>query len=167
MTAADTAANLAVCAKQRGGRNGGSGYPQLRLLALVSCGTRTVIDAVFRPCSDGETTCAPELFASLRAGMLLLADRGFAAGHLARQIADRKADFLIRVRTGNMAPKFPVLRRLPDGSWLSRYGPVLRAGRRERAAERRGRRDQRPARRPARRRRHPAPRPDPGLRPAQ
>jgi hypothetical protein len=124
MSAADSAANLAVYRKHRGGRNGGSGYPQLRLLALVSCGTRTVIDAVFRPVSCGETTCTPLLLPSLRAGMLLLADRNFAAGFLARQVAETKADFLVRVRTGNGAPKLPVLRRLPDGSWLSLFGGV-------------------------------------------
>ncbi|MCL2734749.1 MAG: IS4 family transposase [Actinomycetia bacterium] len=124
MTAADTAENLAVYSKQRGGCNGDSGYPMLRMLALVSCGTRTIIDAVFRPCSDGETTCAPLLLPSLHAGMLLLADRGFAAAHLAKKIAAAEADFLIRVRTGNSAPRFPVLRRLPDGSWLSKYGDV-------------------------------------------
>jgi len=124
MTVADTAANLAVYAKQRGGPNGGSGYPQLRLLALVACGTRTVIDAVFGPTSDGETTYAPGLLRSLHAGMLLLADRGFGSGPLARAIAATKADFLIRVRTGNGAPKLPVLHRLPDGSWLSKFGGV-------------------------------------------
>ena len=122
MTVADSAANLAVYSKQRGGATGGSSYPQLRLVALVGCGTRTVIDAVFRPCSDGETTCAAGLLPSLRAGMLLLADRYFGSGPLAAQIAATKADFLIRVRTGNGAPKLPVLRRLPDGSWLSRFG---------------------------------------------
>jgi hypothetical protein len=124
MSVAGSPANLAVYFKQRGGRNGGSGYPQLRLLALVSCGTRTVIDAVYRPVSCGETTCTPLLLPSLRAGMLLLADRNFAAGFLARKIAETKADFLIRVRTGNGAPGLPVLRRLPDGSWLSRFGGV-------------------------------------------
>jgi phage baseplate assembly protein W len=96
----------------------------LRLLALVSCGTRTVIDAVFRPVSAGETTCARLLPGSLHEGMLLLADRNFAAGFLAAQITAARADFLIRVRTGNGAPKLPVLRRLPDGSWLSRFGGV-------------------------------------------
>ncbi|MBO0776630.1 MAG: IS4 family transposase [Actinobacteria bacterium] len=123
LSVADTPANLAVYSKQRSG-NGGSGYPMLRLLVLVSCGTRTVIDAVFRPFSAGETTCAPLLLPSLRAGMLLLADRGFAAGFLAAQITAAKADFLIRVRTGNGAPRLPVQRRLPDGSWLSRFGGV-------------------------------------------
>jgi phage baseplate assembly protein W len=124
MTVADSQANLAAYAKQKGGATGGSSYPQLRLLALVACGTRTVIDAVFGPCSSGETTYAATLARSLHAGMLLLADRNFGSGPLARQIAATKADFLIRVRTGNSAPKLPVLRRLPDGSWLSRFGGI-------------------------------------------
>jgi Insertion element 4 transposase N-terminal/Transposase DDE domain len=124
MTVADSEANLAAYAKQKGGATGGSSYPQLRLLALVSCGTRTVIDAVFGPASAGETTYAADLLRSLHAGMLLLADRNFGSGPLAAQIAAAKADFLIRVKTGNSAPKLPVLRRLPDGSWLSRFGGV-------------------------------------------
>ena len=124
MTVADSEANLAVYSKQRGGANGGSSYPMLRLLALVSCGTRTVIDAVSGPVSAGETTYAPSLLASLHAGMILLADRNFGAGFLAAQIAGTRADFLIRVRTGNTAPKLPVLSRCPDGSWLSRFGGV-------------------------------------------
>jgi hypothetical protein len=124
MTVADSTANLAAYAKQKGGATGGSSYPQLRLLALVSCGTRTIIDAVFGPASAGETTYAADLVRSLRAGMLLLADRNFGSGPLARKIAEAKADFLIRVRTGNSAPKLPVIKRLPDGSWLSRFGGV-------------------------------------------
>jgi hypothetical protein len=124
MTVADSQANLAAYSKHKGGATGGSSYPQLRLLALVSCGTRTVIDAVFGPCSSGETTYAADLIRSLRAGMLLLADRNFGSGPLARKIAAAEADFLIRVRTGNSAPKLPVLQRLPDGSWLSRFGGV-------------------------------------------
>jgi hypothetical protein len=124
MTVADSEANMAVYSKHRGGANGGSGYPMLRLLVLVSCGTRTVIDAVFGPVSAGETTCAPALLASLHAGMVLLADRGFGAGFLAAQIAGTGADFLIRVRAGHSAPRLPVLSRLPDGSWLSRFGGI-------------------------------------------
>jgi hypothetical protein len=124
MTVADSAANLAVYSKQRGGATGGSSYPVLRLLALVSCGTRTVIGAVFGPVSAGETTYAPGLLAGLRAGMVLLGDRNFGAGFLAAQVAGTGADFLIRVRTGSRAPGLPVLSRLPDGSWLSRFGGV-------------------------------------------
>jgi Insertion element 4 transposase N-terminal/Transposase DDE domain len=124
MTVADSPANLAVYSKQRGGPTGGGSYPTLRLLALVSCGTRTVIDAVFGPTSAGETTCALRLLGSLHPGMILLADRNFGAGHLAAKIAGTGADFLVRVRTGTSSPGLPVLRRCPDGSWLSRFGGV-------------------------------------------
>jgi Transposase DDE domain len=124
MTVADSEANLAACSRQRGGATGGSSYPMLRLLVLVSCGTRTVIDAVFGPVPAGETTCAAGLPGSLHAGMVLLADRNFGTGFLAAQIAGTGAEFLIRVRTGSTAPGLPVLRRLPDGSWLSRFGGV-------------------------------------------
>lgn len=48
MTIPDSARNLAVYSKQAGS-HGGSGYPLLRLVALVACGTRTIIDAVFGP----------------------------------------------------------------------------------------------------------------------
>ena len=57
--------------------------------------------------------------------MILLADRNFGAGLPGR--ADRRgtrADFLIRVKTGYGAPGLPVLSRLPDGSWLSRFGGI-------------------------------------------
>jgi Insertion element 4 transposase N-terminal len=72
MSVADSAANLAVYSRQRGGRNGDSGYPMLRLLALVSCGTRTVIDAVFRPVCDGETAYF-ELKSTILGGRVLRA----------------------------------------------------------------------------------------------
>jgi len=124
MTVADSPANLAVYRKQRGGPTGGGSYPTLRLLALVSCVARAVIDAVFGPASAGETTYAADLVRSLHAGMLLLADRNFGSGPLARKIAEAKADFLIRVRTGSSAPKLPVIKRLPEGSWLSAFGGV-------------------------------------------
>jgi hypothetical protein len=124
MTVADSEANLAVYGKHPGGATGGSSYPMLRLLALVSCGTRGVIDAVSGPACSGETTYASRLLGSLRAGMVLLADRNFGAGFLAAQIAGTGADFLIRVRAGSRAPGLPAMRRLPDGSWLSRFGGV-------------------------------------------
>ena len=102
----DTPANLARFTKGCG-HHGGTGYPQARMLALAACGTRTLIDAVFGPTTKGETTYAPGLLRSLRPGMVMLADRNFAAGHLAAKIAATQAEFLIRVRTGAGAPKLP------------------------------------------------------------
>ena len=123
LTVPDSPANLTRLSKG-GGHHGGTGYPQVRLLALVACGTRTLIDAVFGPTTKGETTYATDLLASLRAGMIMLADRNFAAGHLAARIAGTGAQFLIRVRTGAGAPKLPVLARCHDGSYHSRFGGV-------------------------------------------
>ncbi|MEU4518834.1 hypothetical protein AB0F52_08945 [Amycolatopsis sp. NPDC024027] len=53
----------------------------------VTCGSRTIIDAVFGPISVGETRYAPRLLSGLRPGMLLLADRNFAVTTLARQVS--------------------------------------------------------------------------------
>src|SRR5215213_11189289 len=71
LTVPDTAAVLRRLTKQRG-NHGGTGYPQVRLVALLACGTRTVIDAVFGPTTTGETGYAPRLLPALKAGMILL-----------------------------------------------------------------------------------------------
>ena len=118
MTVPDRPAVLTRFTKQRG-NHGGTGYPQVRLLALVACGTRTVIDAVFGPTTIGETTYAPALLSSLRAGMLLLADRNFAAAGLLAKVAATGADVVVRLKNGRTTP---VLRRYPDGSYLSTLG---------------------------------------------
>ncbi|MGO4618349.1 IS4 family transposase, partial [Nocardia sp. 2TAF39] len=117
----DTAANLSIYHRQTGG-NGDSGYPMLRLVAVVACGTRTVIDAVFGTYGIGERTYAPTLFRCLREGMLLLADRGFGYADQVSAIAATKADLLIRAKN-NLA--LPALEYLPDGSWLTSMGSVV------------------------------------------
>jgi len=125
MSVADSRSNLSVFSKQRGGATGGSSYPMLRLLAVVACGTRTVIDAVFGPISSGETTYARDLLRSMRAGMLVLADRNFAAGWLLAAIADTGAHLLVRAKTGTGGPNLPVLRRHRDGSYRSTFGAKI------------------------------------------
>jgi hypothetical protein len=120
MSVPDSPANLAVYGRQTGS-HGGSGYPLLRLVAVVACGSRTVIDAVFGPFTIGEIRYAPRLFGCLRPGMLLLADRNFAVKDLAEQIHARGADLLIRCKDNR---NLPTIRRYPDGSWLTRLGAV-------------------------------------------
>ena len=120
--AADSAANLARYSKQRGGRTGGSSYPMLRLVTIVACGTRSVMDAVFGPITSGESTYAKDLLARLPAGVLLLADRNFAAGYLLNLVTGCDAHLLVRAKTGRGGPKLPVLLRLPDGSYRSVFG---------------------------------------------
>jgi hypothetical protein len=118
LVVADSAANTGRYSKQRC-VNGGSGYPQLRLSALLTCGTRSVIDAVFDPVSVGELDQARNLARSLRSGMLLLADRGYAAADLLVMLAGTGADLLVRAKANR---RLPILRRLHDGSWLSQIG---------------------------------------------
>ena len=118
LTVPDSPAVLARFTKQAG-HHGGTGYPQVRLLALVACGTRTLIDAVFGPTTTGETTYAPRLLPSLRTGMILLADRNFGAQNLVADIAATGAEVLVRLKNGR---RMPVLARYRDGSYLSALG---------------------------------------------
>ena len=83
----------------------------LRLLARVSCGTRTVIDAVFGPVSAGKTTCATGLLGSLHAGMVLLADRNFGAGVLPRMIKRARHNSYRVKRPGDTGIRHPGPRR--------------------------------------------------------
>ncbi|ONI91970.1 transposase [Actinosynnema sp. ALI-1.44] len=117
MTVADSAANLTVFTKP-GSNNGGSSQPLLRMLVLVSCGTRTVLDAVLGPVTSGETTYAARLSGRVREGTIVLPDRNFAADDL---IAATGAHVLFRVKTSR---KLPPLRRYDDGSYLSMLGTV-------------------------------------------
>ena len=120
MSVADSPRNLAVYSKQAGS-HGGSGYPLLRLAALVTCGTRTIIDAVFGPMSRGELDYARRLARSLHAGMIVLLDRNSGAAALIGRLAATEADLLVRLKSNR---KPPVLRRYRDGSFLSQIGTV-------------------------------------------
>src|SRR5215472_15085894 len=98
-----------------------AGYPQIRLVALVACGTRAIIDAVFGPTADGEPAYLTRLLRSLRQGMIVLLDRGLSSNALLAAITSARADFLARL---SAARKPPVLRQLPDGSFLSVLGGI-------------------------------------------
>lgn len=99
--------------------NGVTGYPALMLMTLVETGTRALPGAVFGPPSEGEAACAAELLHLLNAGMLLLLGRGFGNGPFLAQVAATRARFLVRL-TSTRRP--PVLKELPDGSFLSVIG---------------------------------------------
>jgi hypothetical protein len=120
----DVADDLAIRARLGKGSNqyAVSGYPQILLIALVACGTRAVIDAAFGARRDGgEPGLGRRLARSLRAGMIVLLDRGFATNAFLEMVAGTQAAFLARLSASR---KPPVLRRLPDGSFLSRIGSV-------------------------------------------
>lgn len=120
LSVADTPANLGAFTTQSG-NHGGSGYPLLRLVALVACGTRSLVAAAVGPISTGETTMTDRLVGSLHAGMLVLCDRNLTTNTLTRHLAATGAHLLGRCKTDR---RLPVLRRYHDGSYLSVLGGV-------------------------------------------
>ncbi|WP_413254793.1 IS4 family transposase [Streptomyces mirabilis] len=130
---ADSAANAAFFGYPSGSC-GPAGYPQLRMVAIVECGTRALIDAVWGPQGCGENALAARLVASLRRGMLLLADRGFDGYELWGHTTASGASLLWRAKGKRLLPR---LKELPDGSYLSLL-PERRDMQRRLQARRRG-----------------------------
>lgn len=114
----DRPALRAVHAKRRT-RGVEFGYPLLRLVALVECGTRALIGAVFGSECDGEGVYARRLVDTMDVGMLVLADAQFDDWQLLADVAGTGAQYLVR----SGARRIPlILDRLPDGSYLSVLG---------------------------------------------
>jgi DDE family transposase len=130
------------------GSGGAGGYPQLRLLALIGCGTRGLADAVFGPRRASEQDLARKIAArgTLGPGMLVLADRNFCGHPVVAALAGAGADVLIRARADQI---LPVLQVLPDGSYRSVLADPAAARRRHQRNKNRRRRGSRLPREPA------------------
>ena len=113
---ADTQANAAAFGRQRGDR-GPSGFPQVRFVSLVENGTHVLFGSVVGPYATGEVTLAQEVVGALKKGMLCLADRVFFGFALWEKAHGTGAELLWRMKKN---VKLPCLKRLPDGSYLSR-----------------------------------------------
>jgi hypothetical protein len=116
----DTPANRGWLGKMNAAL-GETGYPVIALMTLVETGTRALIGAVFGSTADGELAWAGKLLHLLDESMLVLLDRGFDAAAFLAQVAAARAQFLVRL---NATRRPPVLRHLPDGSFLSLIGEV-------------------------------------------
>jgi hypothetical protein len=112
----DTAANTAAFGRPATHRGEQTAFPQVRLVGLAECGTHALLAAAMGPLAQGETTLAPRLFAALRPGMLLLADRQFVSAQLWRQAAATGAALVWRTKTNAV---LPVLETFADGSYRS------------------------------------------------
>jgi Insertion element 4 transposase N-terminal/Transposase DDE domain len=121
-----------------GGKTGG--FPQIRLVTLTACGTRGILDAVFRGrraarASEQDLARAIAARGRLRRGMLILADRNFGGYPVAATLAATGADLLIRIKSSQW---LPIMQALPDGSYRSVL-PTPAAGRRHATARHHGR----------------------------
>lgn len=113
----DTDANAEFFGRPGSGRGQQrSAYPQVRVAALVECGTHAVFAAATGPLSVHEQQLIPGLLDRLGPGMLLMADRGITGFGLWQAASATGADLLWRVRKNIV---LPVLKPFPDGSYLS------------------------------------------------
>jgi Insertion element 4 transposase N-terminal len=118
----DTAANAAAFGEPPlvgGGYGGGqAGYPQVRLLTLIACGTRTVLAAAFGPRTTSEHALARAACAqgTVGPGMIILADRCFGGYPLVSQFFNLGADLIWRVQGRRLLPR---IAEFSDGSYLS------------------------------------------------
>jgi hypothetical protein len=113
----DTAENDEYFGRPGSGRGEGKGaFPQIRLVGVAECGTHAMFAAAIGPYSASERTLATQVLPAVGPGMLLMADRGFTSYELWQTAAATGADLLWRATS---VFSLPVLRELPDGSYLS------------------------------------------------
>jgi hypothetical protein len=120
MEVPDTAANQEAFGRPASPSGGESAFPLIRIVGLVEVGTRVLFGGVLGSYDTGEVTLARDVVAHLRPGMLCLADRYFPGFPLWKQATETGANLVWRVR---QVIWFPVVERLPDGSFLSWFRP--------------------------------------------
>lgn len=101
---------------------GRTGYPQIRFTALVENGTHALFGVASAGFKDSEVSLAHKTIAHLKPGMLCLADRGLAGFPLWQAASATGAHLLWRVTKNRY---LPILKRLPDGSYLSQIEPAV------------------------------------------
>lgn len=126
---ADTPTNAAAFGRPSN-QHGQGGFPQVRGLYLVECGTHAIIDAGFWPYHQGEHQAGYRLLRSVEAGMLVMWDRGLHSYEMFRRTLGQGGQVLSRIGA-NIKPS-PV-KALPDGSYLAHLRPAQRAGYRKKA----------------------------------
>lgn len=113
---ADTRANERAFGRP-GASRGKSAFPQVRFVSLVENGTHVLFGTRMGGCGESETALTRDVLAALAEGMLCLADRGFYSCDAWQRGRATKAELVWRVKK-NL--RLPCLKRLRDGSFLSR-----------------------------------------------
>jgi hypothetical protein len=111
-----------------GGKNP-SPFPQARVVGFVECGTHAVVAAHIGPWKMQERDQVLHLLWAFQQDMLVIADAGLYSYDLWKAAAQTPAELVWRV-TASL--DLPVLKTLPDGSYLSLVGdPKLKRRNRE------------------------------------
>ncbi len=120
---ADTSRNERAFGRP-GASRGKAAFPQLRWVTLLENGTHVLFGAEMGRYNTGERTLAKKVVTRLPADALCLADRNFFSYVLWNAALATGAALLWRVSSNLILPK---LRRLPDGSYLSKIYPSSKA----------------------------------------
>jgi Transposase DDE domain len=115
----DTEANAAAFGRQHGSRGDGA-FPQVQGVYLVECGTHAIVDATFGPYGTSERDGAHVVLRAVRAGMLVMWDRGLHEYDLFWAVRQRGAHALGRL-PAPVKPEWAA--SLPDGSTLADLRP--------------------------------------------
>lgn len=111
----DTEDNAREFGRMDNGRKA-SAFPQAQVVVLGECGSHAITGAAVGPCNAHERVLAGQLASRLAQGMLVIADRNFYSFDVWQEFRRTGADLLWRV---NANLGLPVVRWLPDGSYLS------------------------------------------------
>jgi len=111
----DTEDNAREFGRMDNGRKA-SAFPQAQAVVLGECGSHAIIGAAVGPCNAHERILAGQLAPRLEQDMLVIADRNFYSFDVWQEFRQTGADLLWRV---NANLGLPVVRWLPDGSYLS------------------------------------------------
>jgi hypothetical protein len=106
---------------QHGNQYGKSGYPQVKVVALLECGTRAPLGLAYDARHANEGKLADRLLPGVGKEMLVLADRGFYGFARWRDWSRRAGGLLWRVRNDLDLSK--VEETFPDGSFLAWIKP--------------------------------------------
>jgi Transposase DDE domain/Insertion element 4 transposase N-terminal len=91
-----------------GGRNGSGGFPQLRLVTVVSALSHFVLGAVVGPCKGkgtGELSLVKQLLGLLQPDWITLMDRGFCSYPLLQAMNHAGKLFMVRKPTGKTSAR--------------------------------------------------------------
>lgn len=118
-----------------GSRTGHAGYPQAQCAVLVECASHAILAAHLGAYRESEWVICKPLLASLTAGMLCLADRGFNGYTYWAAAQATGAQLLWRCANNR---QLPVAKALSDGSYLSMIYPGGTSSKKQRQASTQG-----------------------------
>jgi hypothetical protein len=122
---ADTPENVAHFGRPPSRHGEGAGYPQLRLVTLLTLRARLLAAAAFGPYRTSEVALAREVWAALPEHAVVILDRGFCSYPLFHVLAtpDRDRHWIVRARSGPTALTQAVIARFSAGDALVELRP--------------------------------------------